>query len=65
MSAPSFDRAELLRVMPVAVIGEVSAIMPIRMGLSGAGVYGVTTRSSREDFERAVVSHPFFVLESR
>src|SRR5205085_2849026 len=43
MSALSFDRAELLRVMPVAVIGEVSAITPIRMGLSGAGVYGVTS----------------------
>jgi aminoglycoside phosphotransferase (APT) family kinase protein len=43
VSAPSFDRAELLRVMPVAVIGEVSAITPIRMGLSGAGVYAVTS----------------------
>ena len=47
MSAPSFDRAELLRVLP-STIGEVKAITPIRMGLSGAGVYAVT--SERGDY---------------
>lgn len=43
MSAPSFDRAEVLRVIPSSLVGEVSAITPIRMGLSGAGVYAVTS----------------------
>ena len=43
MSAPSFDRAEVLRVIPSAIIGEVTAITPIGMGLSGAGVYAVTS----------------------
>jgi len=47
VSAPSFDRAELLRVLP-STIGEVKAITPIRMGLSGAGVYAVT--SERGDY---------------
>lgn len=42
MSAPSFDRGEVLRVLP-STIGEVSMITPIRMGLSGASVYAVTS----------------------
>lgn len=43
MSAPSFDRDEVLQVIPSSLIGEVSAITPIRVGLSGAGVYAVTS----------------------
>ena len=42
MSAPPFDRAELLRLLP-STIGEVGAVTPIRTGLSGAGVYAVTS----------------------
>jgi aminoglycoside phosphotransferase (APT) family kinase protein len=43
VSAPSFDHDVLLRLIPAAAIGEVRVITPIRMGLSGAGVYAVTS----------------------
>jgi aminoglycoside phosphotransferase (APT) family kinase protein len=43
MPAQSFDRTALEHVLPRAIIGDVGAITPIRMGLSGAGVYAVTT----------------------
>ena len=43
MSAPSFDPGELFRLIPSTTIGEVRAIAPIRTGLSGAGVYAITS----------------------
>jgi aminoglycoside phosphotransferase (APT) family kinase protein len=42
MFSSQIDQTELLRLLP-RTIGEVSAITPIRMGLSGAGVYSVTS----------------------
>ena len=48
MSAPSFDYGEVLRLIPTPVVGDVRLITPIRMGLSGAGVYAVT--SARGEF---------------
>ena len=48
------DRTELLQLLP-STIGEVSAITPIRMGLSGAGVYAVT--SDRGEYVLRVQGH--------
>jgi aminoglycoside phosphotransferase (APT) family kinase protein len=39
----SFDPVKLQRALPEAVVGEIRSITPIRMGLSGAGVYAVTS----------------------
>jgi len=48
VNAPSFDRADLLGALPQTLIGNVDAITPIRMGLSGAGVYAI--RSDRGEY---------------
>ncbi len=43
MSATALDRAALLRYLPEDQVGVVERIEPITMGLSGAGVFAVTT----------------------
>ena len=43
MTTSPFDQAALQRVLPEAAIGEVKSITPVRLGLSGAGVYAVTS----------------------
>ncbi len=40
-STSSFDIAALRHLLPDSVIGEVASVVPIHMGLSGAGVYEV------------------------
>jgi aminoglycoside phosphotransferase (APT) family kinase protein len=42
VSAASIDGAALTHLLPEPVVGEVVSVTPIRMGLSGAGVYAVT-----------------------
>jgi aminoglycoside phosphotransferase (APT) family kinase protein len=39
------DRAALQRFLPADKLGEIRTITPIRLGLSGAGVYAVTTET--------------------
>lgn len=43
MSAPSVDQRDLQRFLPEHVVGEVRSITPVRLGLSGAGVYAITS----------------------
>jgi len=43
MSESTVDRAALQHFLPVAILGEINTLTPIRQGLSGAGVYAVTT----------------------
>jgi aminoglycoside phosphotransferase (APT) family kinase protein len=43
MSAASFDVAALRHLLPEPIVGEVTSVTPIHMGLSGAGVYAVTS----------------------
>lgn len=45
ISDPIVERAALQRFLPAEQLGEVTSITPIRLGLSGAGVYAVTTES--------------------
>jgi aminoglycoside phosphotransferase (APT) family kinase protein len=62
MSAANVDRAALLPLLPEDRVGVVLALEPIRVGLSGAGVYAVT--AARGEFvlrvqERQVDQHYF------
>lgn len=43
MSPKSLDRAAIQRFLPSHLVGEVGAITPVRLGLSGAGVYVVAS----------------------
>ena len=43
MPEPAVDRAALQRFFPAHLLGEIKTLTPIRLGLSGAGVYAVTT----------------------
>ena len=47
MSLPDagVDRDALQRFLPAGVVGEIRTLTPIRLGLSGAGVYAVTTET--------------------
>jgi len=42
MSAASFDVAALRQLLPEPIVGPVTSVTPIHMGLSGAGVFAVT-----------------------
>jgi thiamine kinase-like enzyme len=41
MTAPTADFAAIRHLFPESTLGEVSSVTPIRMGLSGAGVYAI------------------------
>jgi aminoglycoside phosphotransferase len=43
MATPALDRADLLALLPEQRVGTVDRAEPITLGLSGAGVYSVTT----------------------
>lgn len=47
-TASSIDIASVRHLLPEHIIGEITSVVPIHMGLSGAGVYEV--RSSRGDY---------------
>ena len=56
-ASPVFDHTALLRLLPEDRVGGVERIEPITLGLSGAGVYAVTT--SRGALVLRVQGHQF------